>query len=163
MNRNSWGNSVVNASEMDEGRFAELVGAYGANPDRWPGSERAAAQGYLASSATARQLVAAAAGVDHVLAMAAATPIPTALQARMLADFDRVARRPSARRILRAAAEFVWPGAPAWQPAFALGMALAIGIGIAVLTPLDGRLGEGTGNNMFALDGSPDLDSGQGI
>jgi hypothetical protein len=55
--------------------------------------------------------------------------VPAALEARILADFDRV----TAHRGRRAGwfgriGETLWPGAPAWQPASVLALSLAIGL-----------------------------------
>lgn len=53
--------------------------------------------------------------------------VPAALEARILADFDRVAVR---RRSgwFGQIGERLWPGAPAWQPASALALSLVIGL-----------------------------------
>lgn len=48
-------------------RFKTLVDAYGADPDRWPQDERAAAQDLLVQSAAARAYAAAAAPLDLIL------------------------------------------------------------------------------------------------
>lgn len=154
---------MVNDTGTDDRRFAELVGAYGANPARWPASERAAAESLLNSSTAAQALATDAWLLDQILTSTGLVTVPSSLQAKLLADFEQFARRPPVQKVLRAAAEFIWPGAPAWQPAIALGLALAVGIGIAVLAPLDGTLVDDPPNGVFALDGAPNLDAGQGI
>lgn len=101
------------------------------------------------------------AGLDRLLAAAAAPAVPPALEQRILADFDRVQARWSAARLLRRVADAVWPDAPVWQPAGALALALLLGIGIAAVVPLDfARPDDNAG--IFAFDGAPDLDAGQG-
>ncbi len=54
------------------------------------------------------------------------TAVPAGLEARILADFDRVAVRRSGW-FGRLGAQ-LWPGAPAWQPASALALSLVIGL-----------------------------------
>lgn len=68
----------------------------------------------------------------------AATAIPpdlsTDLASRILADFDATfaPRRSWFRRIQDA----IWPGAPLWQPGFALALALICGLGLGLLPTL---------------------------
>jgi hypothetical protein len=155
--------SVVNEPGMSEERFAVLIGAYGANPARWPAAERDAAERLLRSSTSAQALAAEARRLDQSLVPTGPEPVPASLEHKLLADFARVSQRPSLQRVLRGAAEFVWPGAPAWQPAFALALALAVGLGIAALTPLEEPHADSASVGVFALDGTPDIDAGQGI
>lgn len=66
---------------------------------------------------------------QEILKSLPTTAVPAALEARILADFDRVA----AHRARRAGwfgriGEKLWPGAPAWQPASVLALSLAIGL-----------------------------------
>lgn len=57
--------------------------------------------------------------------------LPADLSARILADFDATfAPRPSWSQRL---AETIWPGAPLWQPGFALALALICGLGLGLL------------------------------
>ena len=153
----------VDESEMDEARFARLVEAYGAEPARWPAGERHAAQRLLSSSTSAQHALAQARALDRALAPATPPSVSLALENRLLTDFDRAQRRWSLRKSIDAAARTVWPGAPLWQPATVFGLALAIGIGVAVLAPLDLRQGEDNSAGVFALDAAPDIDAGQGI
>ena len=152
-----------NESELDEERFARLVEAYGADPARWPVSEREAAQGRLASSATAARLLAPARELDLALGATAPTHVSPAFEGRMLRDFDRVQRRWSPRKSIGSAARIVWPGAPLWQPAAVFGLALTVGIAVAILAPLDLRPSEENSASVFALDSAPDSDAGQDI
>lgn len=52
---------------MNLRRFGELVEAYGAEPQRWPAAERAAAQALLSGSADARALQERARALDLML------------------------------------------------------------------------------------------------
>ncbi len=64
--------------------------------------------------------------------------VSAALQARILADFDRVVaeRAPGALgRLLGRWRDAVWPGAPVWQPASLLALSLAIGLMAGTLVP----------------------------
>lgn len=75
---------------------------------------------------------------DELLASLPTTPVPAALEARILADFDRVAvRRAPGRlaRMLQRWRDAVWPGAPVWKPASVLALSLAIGLMAGVLVP----------------------------
>ncbi|GAA0586052.1 hypothetical protein [Rhizomicrobium electricum] len=61
------------------------------------------------------------------------TAVPAGLEARILADFDRLAvRRPG---WLGRFGERLWPGAPAWQPASILALSLAVGLMAGVFVP----------------------------
>ena len=100
--------------------------------------------------------------LDRLLAAVAAPAVPPGLERRILAGFDRVQTRWSLAKMLRAAADAVWPGAPVWQPAGAFALALLIGVGAATLAPLDlARPDDSAG--IFAFDGAPDAELGQGI
>ena len=78
---------------------------------------------------------------------------PAALSARILADFEAVsAKRWSLSRIVDA----IWPGAPVWKPAAALGLSLMIGLGVGALLPAYGA----PDDTAVALDTSPGLDFG---
>jgi hypothetical protein len=82
---------------MDETRLTELLDAYGADAERWPADERAAALALLARSAEAQALLAAARGLDALLALdPAATPSP-ALAERIVAAAART-RPPAVQR-----------------------------------------------------------------
>lgn len=113
-------------------RLAEIVGAYGASPPRWPGDERAAAEALLAASAEARALVADAARFDALLDMAPAEAPSEALVARLIAARPRAlpaAPAPAPRKtFLRGFVEAVWPyGSPAF-PAGALAASIMLGV-----------------------------------
>jgi hypothetical protein len=79
-----------------------------------------------------------AAFVNEMMAKLPATAVPPSLEARILADFDRVAEanRPGAvTRWARRWRDSVWPGAPVWQPASLLALSLAIGLMAGALVP----------------------------
>jgi hypothetical protein len=52
---------------MTPDRFATLIDAYGASPERWPASERQAALAYLQATPAAQALVAEAGRLDALL------------------------------------------------------------------------------------------------
>jgi hypothetical protein len=83
--------------------------------------------------------------LDRLLARVDEPAVPPALRRRILADFDRLAARPGPARLWRRAADAIWPGVPAWQPAAALALALLIGFGVAIATPLESDGGAGAG------------------
>jgi hypothetical protein len=73
---------------MNAGRFAAILEAYGAEPRRWPASERAAAEAFAATPEGRRSLAAAATLDDALLAHAVPPPGPE-LRARVLAARPR--------------------------------------------------------------------------
>lgn len=75
--------------------------------------------------------------LDRLLDHAATPRVLARLERRILADFDRLAARPSFARVIRRLADTVWPDAPVWQPACALVLALLIGAGAAILAPVE--------------------------
>ena len=132
-----------------------------------------------------------AAQLDRLLALVASAPtVSPALERRILADFDAVrmhanndavrmhanndavrmqannnvqARRWTFARLLRHAADAVWPGAPVWQPACAFALALIVGVGVAAFAPLDIPQGDDASTAAFTFDLSPDGDASQGL
>jgi hypothetical protein len=98
--------------------------------------------------------------LDRLLAEAGTPDVPPALERRILADFDRTHARWSIEGYLRRVADAVWPDAPLWQPAGAFALALLIGAGLAALAPLDFVRAD---SPIFAFEGAPDADPGQGI
>jgi hypothetical protein len=80
--------------------------------------------------------------------------VPAGLEARILADFDRV--RPGRRSaFLARLGERLWPGAPAWQPASVLALSLAIGLMAGTFVPSPTVT---TDQVITALDTTPDMD-----
>ena len=78
-----------------------------------------------------------------------------ALSSRILADFDAVSARHARWNVTRLV-DAVWPGAPMWKPACALGLSLMIGLGVGALLPIYNAPDE-TG---IATDATPGLDFG---
>lgn len=75
-------------------RLAEILDAYGADPDCWPLEDRVAALELLAQSAEARALAHRAGNLDALLDTAPLTPAPPSvadpLAARIVAQFRRL-------------------------------------------------------------------------
>ena len=153
---------MIDKTTMTEERLRSLLAAYGGDPARWPLGEREAALSLLQMSAAARSAADEARALDAVLGGASAVEVPAELTARLLADFTRASSRWSLRRFAVSLTDAVWPGAPLWQPAMAFGLALAIGIGVAMLAPLDLRPSDDASGG-FALDTVPDNDAAQDI
>ena len=151
------------SSQMTQARFAALMDAYGGDPMRWPQDEREAAQRWHASNPQAQELLAQAVRLDRALGVGELPPVSAALERRLLDDFDRAQWRWSVGKLADAVAEAVWPGAPVWQPACALGLALAAGLGIALFAPFDIPQQDDVSSNVFALDTVSDVDAGNGI
>ena len=103
------------------------------------------------------------AALDRLLDKVERPAASPALERRILADFDRIQSRWSLAKVAHGIADAIWPGAPAWQPAAVFGLALLIGLGIATFAPFDIAQQDDASANVFALDGSPDVDAGQGI
>jgi hypothetical protein len=76
--------------------------------------------------------------VNDLLRRLPTGPVSSALQARILADFDSVATRRKPGALWRLAQRWrdrVWPGAPVWQPISLLAFSLAIGLMAGTLVP----------------------------
>ena len=131
---------------MTAERFALLLEAYGASPGRWPVAERTAAEAFVAAHGGS-PLLDGATALDAALDRLPAEPPGVNLHARVLAAFDAVVARQERGPLatLRALFDFVWPGAPLWQPASAFALSLAAGIVLGALVPY----------TMSAHDGDP--------
>ncbi len=108
-------------SSMQPARFAEVLDAYGADPRRWPASERDAALALLASSPAARAQLQVAASLDAALDAHAVSPPSSALRAAL------IAAAPQPRRGWRQSLAELWFDLGGWQlaaPAFAASLAL---------------------------------------
>ena len=92
-----------------------------------------------------------------------ASAAASSLSRRVLADFDTVTAKRNMRLGTRMAAmlsrlsETAWPGAPFWKPAVALGLSLAIGLGVGALLPVDNSSDDTT---TVALDAPQSIDLG---
>lgn len=120
---------------MNLDRFADLVTAYGADPVRWPGNERAAAQALAQASSEARRLLQEAASLDAVL-MHAPAPEPSAdLASRIMAQLPpvRVAQpRPVLKATLSDVLATLFPFRAAWPQFATFAIALSLGIGLGL-------------------------------
>lgn len=108
-------------NSMDMTRLSELLDAYGADPGRWPASERAAALALLAASDAARAQQRIAAQLDEALDLHVVAPPSSLLRSAVIA----AAERPRSRWRLSFAE--LWRDLGGWQlagPAFAASLAL---------------------------------------
>jgi hypothetical protein len=134
-------------------RFAELLDAYGARPERWPDGERAAALALLARSAQARALRDRAARLDALLdRLPDVAPSPD-LAARVLRAAPRRRRRGPA----------LWAAAAlAAAAVLALWLVGARAPRVAVDPAALSRLGH-LDTPTDALLGASDLDADEGV
>lgn len=74
---------------------------------------------------------------DKLMKALPTVAVPSALEARILADFDRIAARRSSglKGFVEGWAQRLWPGAPLWQPASVLALSLAIGLMAGAFVP----------------------------
>ena len=155
--------SQENSSGMTQARFAAIVDAYGGDPALWPRGECDAAERFLTTNGAAQILVAQARRLDVVLGVPETDNDSSVLERRLLDDFDRAQRRWSLRTFVDRAAQAIWPGAPVWQPACAIGLAFAAGLCIAVFAPVDIRQQDEGSGGAYALDSAPEMDAGHGF
>ena len=94
--------------------------------------------------------------VDGILGNLPGVAAEPALQARILADFDRVAAR---RWRFGRFFDAMWPGVPLWRPATVMAAALAIGIAAGVYIPLEDGAEQAT--SSIAFDAPPSFDLGE--
>jgi hypothetical protein len=109
---------------MNIERFRSLLEAYGANPARWPETERVAALLFAEQSAEARDALQEAAAFDSLLDMAETQATTRALEDRILATF---AERPPAQL-----SPWFTLG---WIPAAAAACSLALGLAVGAALP----------------------------
>lgn len=109
---------------MDLARLAEILDAYGADPSRWPVSERAAVEALIAGSPEAAAMREDAAALDMLMEISAAPAPSPELMVRVLADNE-----PSGWL------SALWPFGPVWQPASAMAAAAVLGIVIGAAAP----------------------------
>ena len=96
-----------------------------------------------------------AAFADAILKGQPAAAVPAALQARILADFDRVAARRAsglAHRIAQHWSERLWPGVPVWQPVSVLALSLIVGLTAGAFVPAFTTSGVSSDQIVAALD-----------
>jgi len=89
---------------------------------------------------------------------------PAVLEARILADFDALARRrrrsfgAALRRLARQFADLAWPGVPAWQPASVFALSLLIGLAAGTLVPAASSGGVEVQSLSLSFEATPDID-----
>jgi hypothetical protein len=104
-----------------------------------------------------------AAFASRALAVFADEKAGAGLEARILADFDRLVvprplRAAKAMRVLHGLSEAVWPGAPVWQPASVLALSLIVGLAAGLLLP-SSVLGGGTSDTTQLASQSVSLET----
>ena len=83
---------------MDRDRFLTIVEAYGADPRRWPATERATAQAFAAADPQAPAILAAADALDAWLHESAVAAPSEDLRRRVLEAAPRPRRKVAARQ-----------------------------------------------------------------
>lgn len=127
---------------MTEGRFLDLLEAYGADPAHWPEAERAAATAFAdAHPEFAAPLLAEARALDDLLGPAEAEPSDL-LQARLLAALPAEAGAGAGAGVRREEKSAVVRGVfSGWRApvaaAAALVIGVAIGFGSGMVTPVE--------------------------
>jgi anti-sigma-K factor RskA len=114
-------------NDVDLRRLGQILGAYGADPARWPAEERAGALRLLADSAEAATMRDNAQALDSLLDEAPGLEPTPELMAEILARPDR------SRRL--ALLEALWPFGPIWRPALGMAAAVVLGVTVGALTP----------------------------
>ena len=106
-----------------------------------------------------------AAFAARVLTGLPSVPVPAALEARILVDFDAIAaKRKSSLWALtmhpvQGLRDAVWPDAPAWQPASVFALSLLIGLAAGTLVPSSALTNAGfVQDETPAVDTVPNLD-----
>ena len=151
---------------LSRDELARLISVYGANPSRWPEEARKLELKDVGMNAEQRAQLASESALDQALDSAPAIEIPDRLREQLMIGFDRFAER---GRLLRRLAihvsslrNTVWPGAPWWQPAFALSLSVLIGasLGLAIPDTLP-DFGDQQVTIVSDAPASVDLDQGQ--
>ena len=114
---------MIDALSAD--RFYDLVAAYGADPDRWPDSQRGAAVRCLVETQAARTAWRDAADVDTELDGVPGPDVSADLMAHVLAIADTTEQQNTA--MIPSALRYVLP--------YAAAAAIALVVGIAVPSP----------------------------
>jgi hypothetical protein len=141
---------------MNETRLKRLIEAYGAEPERWPDAERAAAMALLKKSAEARALVAEARRLDRLLA---AAPVGSTAPAATAALRRRIAALPeeSAPGAPAAGSRTIgpWPAIRLWPSVAGLAAAGLIGfvVGWTELPPVGDQADVGYLRELVGLTG----------
>jgi len=112
------------SKSMDLARLREIFDAYGADPRRWPGAERAAAEALIANSPEAASLREDAAALDTLMDLSVAPAPSPELMARILANHEPAGWFAA-----------LWPFGPVWQPVSAMAFAAVLGVVIGAAAP----------------------------
>lgn len=109
---------------MNEARFIELLGSYGAEFSRWPEDDRGDAEAFLEIAPhRIKDIWESERTFDHLLALETDSPASIALETRVLAaSTQRRARRP--------ASNFRGWRAPQWMTGGAIAASLALGFAV---------------------------------
>jgi hypothetical protein len=147
----------MSIDKRNEERAAAVIDAFGTVPARWPEAERAAVQTLISGSTSLQQQLADARALEDALDSAPAVAVSAGLSERILAEFDRIAQRPSVRRVLNRLGNVVWPDAPLWKPSAALAASLAIGLVLGILSPLGSSVNNNASDMAVAFN-APQVD-----
>lgn len=141
---------------MKPERLEYLLDAYGADPNRWPASERASAEVLLAAEPLAARLAADARRLDRALDTFAVAPAHRELRDSIL----RQARNVDAPRKLswRDVLGDLLPVRPLWPNLAGLAAAAILGIGIGLVGPGATPADDGEAQTVAALFGPATLD-----
>lgn len=110
---------------MNEARFIELLGSYGAELSRWPEDDRGDAEVFLETAPhRIKDIWESERSFDHLLALEKDGPVSIGLEARVLnASPDR-------RRLRRPVSAFAAWRTPKWITGGALAASLALGFAV---------------------------------
>lgn len=118
---------IEKALHMNEKKFQEVIAAYGANPARWPESERDGMVLFSQANTQAAHELAGARQLDRLLDLLPDYQPQEMLRIRILSAEQRL--RSSAWR---------WPLDSVWRPAAGMAASLAFGILLGLfVTPRD--------------------------
>src|ERR1700754_3615556 len=110
---------------MNEARFIELLGAYGAELSRWPEDERAQAEALLeVAPHRIKDIWESERSFDHLLALEKDGPASIALETRVIST------SPDRRSVRRPAARIDRWSAPQWATGGAIAASLALGFAV---------------------------------
>jgi len=110
---------------MNEARFMELLGAYGADLARWPEDERAHGEVFLEGAPhRIKDVWESERGFDHLLALEKDVPSSIALETAILGA------APGRRRVGWSLGLSGWPSVPRWAAGGALAASLALGFAV---------------------------------
>lgn len=110
---------------MNEARFMELLGAYGAELSRWPEEERAAAEALLeVAPHRLKDIWESERSFDHLLSLEKDAPVSIALETRVLAA------SPDRSRKQRPAFVLGKVSLPQWATGGAIAASLALGLAV---------------------------------